>query len=283
MTPEEAAWRPLRPDIARNSTDARLQLHHAAQLVSAIGISYLPPQPDDSHTNLEWLATISSLASHAVSGPSPIRLAVRPHPFALLLLDAGGQRATLPLHGCTVAEAANWVRQQLAAQGVDATAYTLAKHFTIPPHAVAESAPFDATDANAFDELGAWYANAALVLDAVVAQTPNASAVRCWPHHFDLATLIEIAPGNGSRKTISLGMEPGDSYYAEPYFYASMYPSPAADEQRGALDGGGMWHTREWIGAVLPASRVGRDGQRAQLDAFVASAIRECTVLLRRG
>ena len=36
--------------------DARLQLHWAVQLVSAVGEHYSRSAADDSHTNLEWLA-----------------------------------------------------------------------------------------------------------------------------------------------------------------------------------------------------------------------------------
>src|SRR4051812_30076366 len=43
------------PETATRLSDARRQLHHAAQFATAAGISYLPARPDDSHTNLEWL------------------------------------------------------------------------------------------------------------------------------------------------------------------------------------------------------------------------------------
>src|SRR5215216_3833501 len=212
------SWRSLHPEAARTLSDARLQLHHAAQLVAAIGISYLPAQPDDSHTNFEWLARIDALASNEVPATSPIRLAVSPHPFALLFLAAGEPRATLPLHGRTMSDAVAWIRQQLADCGLHTDAYTLAKHYVIPSHPVSHSAAFDETAANAFEELCAWYSNAALILERVVSATANSSPVRCWPHHFDIATLIEVAPSRAGQpaKTMSVGMEPGDNYYAEP-------------------------------------------------------------------
>jgi hypothetical protein len=272
------AWQLVRPDLAPELSDARLQLHHAAQLVSAIGISYLPHQANDSHTNLEWLGDLAALASHTIDATRPIRLGVRPNPFALLFLQNDVASESFALPGRTVAEAADWVRGQVSANGADGAAYTLAKHFTIPEHAVARSAPFNDGDTAAFRELALWYADAALVLSELASATPNSSPVRCWPHHFDIATLIEVAPG----KTISLGMEPGDTYYAEPYFYASMYPSPA-QPPTSTLEGGGSWHTRDWIGAVLPGSRVLADGQESQVSTFLASAVASCrSALLAR-
>jgi hypothetical protein len=75
-------------------------------------------------------------------------------------------------------------------------------------------------------------------------------------------------------------MEPGDGYYAEPYFYVNMYPAPPASRVTARLDGNGMWHTHEWIGAALPGSRLGTDNQRAQIESFLGSAVRACTDLV---
>ena len=263
-------WRALHPERARDLTDARLQLHHAAQIVSAMGISYLPKQSDDSHTNLGWIESISALASHPIRGSSSIQLAVRPHPFALLLLDNGETSASFALDGRTVADAAAWVQDGISKRGLDASAFTLAKHYTIPSHPVGESAPFDASAPQAFDELSAWFSDSAQMLEPIVAPNPNAAPVRCWPHHFDIATILEVALG----KTVGVGMEPGDVYYDQPYFYVNMYPFPAA-APTSTLPGGGTWHSHEWIGAVLPGSRLGRDGQREQVAAFLDAAISE--------
>lgn len=57
--------------------------------------------------------------------------------------------------------------------------------------------------------------------------TPGASAVRCWPHHFDIATLIGLAEGDPeTAPSIGVGFSPGDTSYAEPYLYCSPWPVP---------------------------------------------------------
>lgn len=270
------AWRPVDPQRGPDLVDARLQLHHAAQLATALGISFLPAQPDDSHTNLEWIDAIGALASKPAGSPA-IRLAARAQPFAILVLDSGANvLATYLLDGQTVDDAAQWIRGQLAEYGFDSTRYTLKRHYKIPPHPVDNGAAFNAAHMELFGQLACWFSNAAATLKQLADVTPNSSPVRCWPHHFDIATLIEVAPG----KTISLGMEPGDEYWPEPYFYASMYPAPNADASRGELAGNGLWNTRDWIGAVLPASRIAETGQQSQVEGFIRSAVRECTRLL---
>jgi hypothetical protein len=273
-------WRELDPNRGTKLVDARLQLHHAAQLATAFGISYLPAQPDDSHTNLEWVDAIAALASKAFGSPN-IRVAVRPNPFAMLVVDARSSAVgTYALDGRTIDDAAQWIRGQLTTHGIDGGRYTLRRHYEIPKHRVDDGAAFESsTSSSSFEELARWYANAASALGHLVAATPSASPVRCWPHHFDIATLIQVAPG----KTISLGMEPGDDYYQEPYFYASVYPAPSVDAPLNDLGGNGMWHTRDWIGAVLPSSRMAAAGQQSQVDEFVSSAVRACKKLLAGG
>src|SRR6266487_3857193 len=113
MTPltREASrtWRQLDPHRGVHLVDARLQLHHAAQLATAFGISYLPPQADDSHTNLEWLDTIGALASKPGGSPT-IRLAARPHGFALLVVDERANvLGTYLLDGRTIDDAVRWM------------------------------------------------------------------------------------------------------------------------------------------------------------------------------
>jgi hypothetical protein len=280
MTPptREASrtWRQLDPGRGVELVDARLQLHHAAQLATALGISYLPAQPDDSHTNLEWIDAVGALASKAAGVPA-IRLAARPHGLAILVLDERANvLGTYLLDGRTIDDTATWIRGQLAEHGLDGTRYTRKRHYEIPPHAVDQGEAFNATHSERFAELASWYSNAAATLEQVASTTPKASPVRCWPHHFDIATLIEVAPG----KSVGLGMEPGDEYWREPYFYANMSPSPSADTPRGELAGNGLWNTRDWIGAVLPASRIAETGQQSQVEEFVRGAARECTRLV---
>ena len=275
--PNVSAWRALRTETAASLVDTRLQVHHAAQLATALGISYLPKQPDDSHTNLMWIDALSALVSNPVRNDADIRVGVTIAPFAVLVIANDGPRANLSLDGRTIAEAADWVRQHVATLGLDPTKYTLEKHYEIPAHPVDNGGRFDASDADAFNELASWYSDASIILEEFVAKMRHAAPVRCWPHHFDIATIIEFAPG----KTVSLGMEPGDVYYNEPYYYASTYPRPRADVARPSLAGNGMWHAHEWIGAVLPASAVGDEKQREQIEAFVDSALTATMGLLR--
>lgn len=264
------------PAKATSLADARRQAHHAAQLATAAGISFLPKQADDSHTNLEWLSELGALASRVVPARAPFRVAVRIGALELCVLDDGNAVvASTPLHGRRIVDAEAWLRECVSARGAPAERFTLAKHYEIPHHAVDDGRAFDVSDRNAFSELAAWFDLAARSLDRARA-TNDGSEIRCWPHHFDIATLITVASG----KTVGVGMEPGDSYYDEPYFYVNAYPSPTAAAATARLGGGGTWHTHEWVGAVLPGSRVRSDQAESQIGEFLDSAIAACRQLL---
>ena len=251
-------WQSVRPELASKLSDARLQLHYAAQFATAAGISFLPPEPDDSHSNLEWLPEFAGLFSRLIPAKKPFRVGVRFAELALLVVP------------CTIAETTDWLRSQIESQGADPERYTLRRHYEIPYHPLASGAAFDTSERAQFEEMSKWFSNGAVILSDLVRSAPGASEVRCWPHHFDIGTLIQLSPD----RTIGVGLEPGDNDYNEPYFYVNMSPTPTAAEVRSRpLAGNGTWHTNGWIGAVLPGSRLGAPAtQEPQVREFLKSA-----------
>jgi len=171
--------------------------------------------------------------------------------------------------------------EAVAIVGLDSARLNPRKHYTIPSHGVADGAPFSSRIGNELMELSRYWSNAAAVLDDTVRSTPGASQVRTWPHHFDIATLIALPDtGTTGRRTIGVGQSPGDDSYAEPYWYVGPYPYPPTRDFP-PVAGGGHWHTKGWLGAVLPASSfVAARDQRAQVGAFIDSAITACRRLL---
>lgn len=261
-------WKPIDPAAAPDLSDAKRQLHHAAQLATAFAISYLAHKPDDSHTNLEWIESAGGFASNSLNGTRVLIVARD------LTLEIGHEHFALV--GKSLSEAVEWMREKLSAAGLDGARLTLARHYEIPAHAVADGAKFDANPGD-LQQLSNIISNAAAVLGDISSSNSNASDVRCWPHHFDIATLLTFPGG----KSVGAGMEPGDKYYDEPYFYVNMHPSPPAGGLPDLLRGGGQWHTREWIGAVLPSSRITDDpaAQEMQVREFLSSAIETGTRL----
>jgi hypothetical protein len=232
--------------------DARETLHHAAQLLALIGASYLPVRPDDSHTSMHWLDEAQSLATELVDAARPFRVGLRVHDLTLLFLDASGREAgVFPLAERTRAEGIAWLRARIGESGRDPAAMHTSLHFSIASHPTDSGAPFVRHGDGALEELSRWYRNAHTVLEARRVQSPAASNVRCWPHHFDIATLVTLS--NGPPETIGIGMSPGDPEIPEPYFYVSPNPPPTDGAADIAI---GNWHVSDWFGGLLTASAI---------------------------
>lgn len=200
--------------------DTRLQLHWAAQAAAGVGRTVLPKQADDSNTNFRW----SDGTLMQGDGKSGIR--VRD-----LTLVYGGDE--FPLTGRTLDDGFRFFEERVG--------QTLARpgEAMPPDHPVAHGAVF-APVSSELETLSALYAKADRELRRIH------EPVRCWPHHFDIATLMELGGG----RTIGAGFVPGDAHYSEPYWYVTPYPYPEDRSNTKPLPSG-FWNTGPWFGAVL--------------------------------
>ncbi len=279
-------WQELGAVAPTALAPARAQAHWAAQVISAAGETYLPHVPDTSHTAMTWDAGLAALAGSAIPDPGACRLALRVRDLTLLLVDAGGKTASeQPLGGLTLAEAYGWASQAVRVHTRGRQARALVHPgYELPPHPLAGGGRFE-LDPAAQAELARWYANADLELRAFAARTPGASGVLCWPHHFDIASLVVVATDavGEATKTIGVGLSPGDGCVAQPYWYVNHGPE-AEDPVLPAL-AAGEWFTDGWTGAVLRGSELvaagGGTAQRSRLRAYLASAVAASRELLR--
>lgn len=271
-------WRPLRGVDQRLLSEARFQAHYAAQWLAGAARAFIPPQPDDGHTNLGWERAFGGFTTHRFK--DGVRLGLKISDLTLVLLIEGKTRSKLfPLNKRSDADARGWLGEQLSARGLNPSNLDAPSPYKIPAHAIASGARYDASGlGDALAELAGWFANAhcslASIWQQMIERELAASPVRCWPHHFDLATLISLDESSAEKaRTVGVGLSPGDEHYAEPYFYVSPYPYPdvAALQPLPKL---GHWHTRDFTAAIAPASRIMETkDRRAETDAFLYAAI----------
>jgi hypothetical protein len=270
------AWFPLSGIDPRRLTEARLQAHHAVQWLARAARAYVPPQPDDGHTSLGWDRPLGGFATHPLADGA--RLSLRLTDLTLgLHAGAAGDAALFSLEGRRDADARQWLGGELAARGFDAAALDAPSPYEMPAYAVSQGTPYGPAGlAEALAELAAWFGNAALSLGAVhgrmTARHLEASPVRCWPHHFDLATLITLAERDPTGY-VGAGLSPGDDYYDEPYFYVSVHPKPDP-AALPALPPPGHWHLRDFTGAVAAAHSIAAaQDPQAETDDFLRAAV----------
>ena len=251
-----ASWKTLGTVSTTELKDAKLQSHWAAQIVAAFGNAVLEPRPDDSQSNLGWVDSLGALCSHPTSegGSVGLRLA----DLTLLFISSSH-----------TIQSEDELAEKTLQQGFEWLTSTYSQHATAPPpkpfalreyempsHPVENNAAFQLHQRAHFQELHNWYRNAHHVIHATSSKWNEASPVRCWPHYFDIATLVSLPlPQNHDGSgTVGCGMSPGDASYAEPYFYVTIWPYPEKDR---LLDLSiGNWHTEGFVAAILTASEL---------------------------
>jgi hypothetical protein len=270
-------WRPLgRVDFAQLRL-ARLQAHYAVQWLARTARAYIPPRPDDGHTNLGWENTFDGFTTHPLDDGT--RLGLRIPDLTLALLGKDSQpSSSLALNGRSEAEVRDWLGRQMEKLGRTAAKLDDPLPYELPAHPLTKGAAYStAALAAPLCELAAWYANGFCALGSImqrlVARGLPAPEVRCWPHHFDVDCLTSIGnDGSGTTRSIGAGFSPGDKYYEEPYFYISVYPRPEPSALP-SLPALGHWHMEDFLAALVPASRIVllKDRQ-AETEAFLHAA-----------
>ena len=261
-------------------TNSRVQLHYAIQFIAATSAALAEPLPDYSHTSLMWHPILAVFVGSTIRSTQSFQVALDPVSLTLILLDKHNETiATLPLQGKTMAAGLDWLKQEISKLGADASKIVWLDYplNDFPDSPLAHGAAFDASQKLALSELANYYANTHQLLEHIVATSEDASAVRIWLHHFDMATLIML-PGtkDDTPLTIGVGLSPGDTSYDEPYWYVSPYPY-LDTSNLPTLAGDGFWHTQYWVGAVLTASCLTQDVsttvQQQQVESFVDAAV----------
>jgi hypothetical protein len=275
-----SGWQWRKPEsVDRGSLgEARLQAHHAAQWLARAARAYVPPAADDRHTNLGWDDTIGGLTTHALPRGATLGLIIAD--LALAVWDGPVGTMTgaqaINLEGRCDAEIREWLGRELSQRGFDPAALGAPLPYQLPAHPIGQGAPYGAAGlAAALAGLTAWYANANHALgetrERLRARQIDAPPVRCWPHHFDLDSLVSLGAGAAAH-TVGLGFAPGDDYYDQPYFYISRYPPPDV-AALPALPPIGHWHSHHFTAAVATADHIlAADDPQAALQAFLRAA-----------
>lgn len=261
----DLTWKELDPRAAGLAA-ARMSLHHAIQLVAAVGQSFAPRAKDDSQQSLT-LAGAGAWLGVPVAGGT-LRAGIDPLALELWLADGSGRPlVAFPLAGRSLAEGLHFLAAELGRRRVDG-ALELPRHpADFPVHALAKGAAFEGDDLSPRRELARLIANTQELLAATVG--PSGPPLRLWPHHFDLACTVQVG-----HRSVGLGVSAGDGVAGRPYWYAAPW-SALPGEGLPLLEGDGSWHVEGWAGAELPIGRLfpGARAQREQVGAFFRSVM----------
>jgi hypothetical protein len=234
---------------------------------------------------MSWLDAVGALATQPIPAAAPFRFALRVRELGLVVIDqlSGDDSAAFPLQRQTRNDALAWMRREAGRRGLDGNRLLTRLHFAITPHPTDEGGAFEHASDGTLDELASWYADASLLLETTRERMAGAGPVRCWPHHFDIATLVRL-PRGGAFQTIGIGLSPGDASYPEPYYYVSPYPQPLRRPRPLSI---GTWHTEGWWGGALVGSEIVKqktpDEQADLVTRFIEDAVERLLEANGRG
>jgi len=175
MTVSGLNWLPLRGVEPPRLGEARLQAHYAIQWLARVVRAYIPPQPDDGHTNLGWDGALGGFTTYRLKDGARLSLKITDLTLALHGGEASAHVQSFSLDGRSDAQARQWLSKQLDARGLDAHAIDAPSPYEMPAHAVSQGAPYGLTGlTDAFAELAAWFNNAGLSLGSIQRQMPCA-------------------------------------------------------------------------------------------------------------
>ncbi len=274
------AWSMLRKPEPTELAAARALAHRAVQWPARAARANLDPAPDDGHASLAWDPDMAALLSQPLDGGARVGL----HVAVLELVFTKGSRSEIfALAGKADAEVGNWLDGKLAGEGLK-PASGAKLPYELPSTLFARPAD----EGPRLAALGVWFAAGAELLEELRRKLqhlkPGPTPVRCWPHHFDIATVVELEDAKAeSARSIGIGVSPGDDYYAQPYLYLSPYPRSNTDNLP-PLPPGGRWHTKGFFGAVATATDIlALPDPRTGLTKIVDAAFEESLRRLQAG
>ena len=263
--------------------EARNLAHHAAQWLTKAARGNLKPVADDSHSSLVWDASLAALLSQPLPAKDgEVRVGLRIARFELIVVASGGNVLdSFQLDGKTDAASGAWIDSKMRALGLK-PASGVALPYSLPDHPAGGKPLELGTLGRELGDLSRWFAGPADALEEFRGKLHglHPEPLLCWPHHFDIATLVTLGVGKGSSaQTIGVGASPGDEFYAQPYFYVS--PSPRLDGALPELPRPGRWHTEGFFGAVATGEELLALKDRGPgLLAFLAGAFEICRARL---
>ena len=247
--------------------EAREETHKAVQLVSMVPRCLLEPDPTDVSASLNWDKKLEMLVSQEVQG------IVAGFEFAdqiLCLGKDGKEIERIQTVGNTYEQLFQKLKNALTDHGLNGEALRMDLPYDLPGPVERRGVPFQQQDPGALNVLSSLFSFTSSVLQNIFAPVEEASAVTCWPHHYDLATLLTLVPDEDFEKTksIGFGFSPGDGNYDEPYFYLTPWPYPAT-HQLYTLKPPAFWNTEGWVGGVLKVADLkAYDAKQVVIDYF---------------
>jgi len=283
ISKEKNTWKALTQSFTGNLHNALLQQHHAAQFIALAGKHMIPQQPDDSNTNMEYLADREWLIGNEL--PGGLKMALLLSELKLFIVDREKNlQSEIPLEGLNKQAVFEQLKGSLAKSNLDVSALKNELHYELPDHELDGNAAFSIGDIESIKENINYRHNAGIVISDLASTFEKAEPVRIWPHHFDTGTFIPLRhnANGGISRSIGLGWAIPDDMVKEPYYYLSYWSEdPVEDFKTLPILEAGEWIRSGWHGAVARNTDIIKKFSASEQQAFVETFFNSGIRLLR--
>lgn len=255
---------------ARTLEHVRPACHSAVQWASRAARANLPPADDDSHSSLSWSHRHNALLSLPLDDADGHQMGFTFSGGSLIWCAGGDVLQKLALVDVDDTDVRGWCDARMIEAGLKTT-----DHAAMPYSLEATDLGALKTHPDAATSLGAWFDAAHVALSRLAREAASEAIrtpkVRCWPHHFDIATLVTLGEGGPeTAPSVGIGLSPGDASFTVPYFYCTPWPAPA---KRPPAPEPWHWHTEGFTSLVCPIDQLGQGtALETLLDAAYAAA-----------
>ena len=241
------------------------ELHQASQYLAAAAISFTEAESDDSHTNLGWSEKYNSLFTRSLN-QNNVMLALCYDDLSLQWIDASwNELDILYLSERKHHEVLAWLKEK-SKKHVGDVSYNYKFHYDLPYEKITDDYIFQPVDEHEVTKIIRLTTTAKQAFELLNEKIPGGYEIRVWPHHFDLASFIELSDA----LSVGIGLAIPDDMLDEHYYYVTGWnkdESLATDGFRALPDG--EWKNNGWKGAVLKAENNGVE----HVYHFISSAI----------
>ncbi|MEM6730316.1 MAG: hypothetical protein AAF658_02100 [Myxococcota bacterium] len=250
---------------------ARSLAHHLVQPLAAISTVFVSAEPDDGHTTLRWHES-NGLVTKPTS--EKVSFGIDLATMEAMMIEDSVLRE--PIAGWTLARLWDWYQEKIDEVFGEDTEELVPRDYgeSLPAHPVADGeqipGPTDSTRA-----LSVLFEYAFELLGAITDGSEGWSSIRNWPHHFDVATILNLDPD--SERSVNVGMSPGDGFIDAPYLYVTPWPAPDVSAAPD-LPGAGRWNSDGFTAAVIEVL----GAERPTLEEFLSFAVSAAKQLLAR-
>ncbi len=253
---------------------ARLNLHFAIQPLASVADQLAVKEDDFSHTSLSYFPKLSSFLSAPLTSQG-LRASLHLEDLELSLTSKDLQQlAKKKILDLRLEEIFIWLKDSLVAQSVDVQTLDFLSYPDFPESPLKNSAAFEIVKDDEYNYLEIFntlYANTFFILSDFFEKKRIKTSIRIWPHHFDMAILINLEEKYHQREkaSIGIGFSPGDTYYEEPYWYLSPWPYPEISALP-SLPTSSHWHTDGFTASILTLTNLlNSSNQTTEIKNFI--------------